>query len=165
VGELLILRGDVRESLDIIETTAKFLEDKERASGGAPTAFTARAYLSIGWRALMVGDFERSLVASERALAITPGLVSASRNRAHALMMLDRTEDARKGFRDTGSLSDPDDFKPPRQVLFDDIALLRKAGYEHPLMNVDSAEPTQQVAHRRCRGSFVSRSQIKACRG
>jgi tetratricopeptide (TPR) repeat protein len=148
VGELLILRGDsaegkmsVRESLYLIESTARFLEDKERASGGSPTFFTARAYLSIGWRALLVGEFEQSLTASERALAIMPGLVKASRNRAFALMMLDRTEDARQAYREISSLGDADDFKPSRQMLLDLIALLRKAGCEHPLMNEVSAQP------------------------
>jgi hypothetical protein len=99
-----------------------------------PAAATAGAYLSLSWAALFVRKFPEALAASERSLALKPGL-TAQTNRAHALMFLGRTADAKAIYLAHKGESLSQQGKTWEKVIDDDFSELRKAGLTHPLMD------------------------------
>ena len=108
---------------------------EETKSAGAPGAQTAHALSHLAWTALFVKDFSRALAAAERAHQLDPTNLMVEGNHAHALMFLNRTDEARALY-----LSHRDepicdcDKRPWRQAALDDFAEFRKAGLTHPLM-------------------------------
>ena len=70
-------------------------EKAERAATGRPGPRTATALLELSWYRLFAHDFRGSLAASERAIATQPDFLPAIMNRAHALMFLGRSWEAR----------------------------------------------------------------------
>ncbi len=70
-------------------------EKAERAAAGRPGAQTATALLELSWYRLFAHDFKGSLAAADRAIAAQPDLLPAIMNKAHALMFLGRSWEAR----------------------------------------------------------------------
>jgi tetratricopeptide (TPR) repeat protein len=121
------------ESLAIREKLVVMIEEEETRSAGTPGAGTANALVNAAWQALFTGDFGKALAASERAVALMPDDLSPETNRAHALLFLNRGDEAKalylayKG-RTTG------DNKAWEQIIALDFAEFRKAGLIHPMM-------------------------------
>jgi tetratricopeptide (TPR) repeat protein len=93
----------------------------------------------VSYRFLMARDFAKALELADLAIKRAPGLGWLYTNRAHALMFLGRTEEARalylgrKGEKTQGD-------KPWEVVIREDFVELRKAGLSDPLMDeVDAA--------------------------
>jgi hypothetical protein len=106
-------------------------EKAERAAMGRPAAQTATALQELSWYRLFAHDFKGSLAASDRAIAAQPDLLPAIMNRAHALMFLGRSWEARTLYaRYKGH-----DVKGQGQweaVVLDDFKEFEKRGLKNP---------------------------------
>jgi hypothetical protein len=71
--------------------------ERDRAYG---KAVTARAMCNMAFCALCADQPEKALAASGRALAIAPDYLLCHKNRAHALLFLGRTDEARSVYLD-----------------------------------------------------------------
>jgi hypothetical protein len=113
------------------ENEAKALVNdlKEKGTLGEDTA---HRLATIGWYGLFVREFSKSLDASESAIKLTPNDLVPQGNRAHALMLLGRTAEAKAIY--LAHKGEPLNGKTWEEVVADDFALLRKAGITHPLM-------------------------------
>jgi len=127
--------GRFGEALRLLEARATEKEADEVRAHGKASANTAHALGSVAWYALLAHEPARALAAAERALALDSSQVWIEGNRAHALMYLGRSDEARALFLlHKGKLVSADDDKPWRQVIGEDFAVLRKAGLAHPMM-------------------------------
>ena len=85
---------------------------------------------------LLVRAFDKSLTASDQAIAAAPDQIWIYANRAHALMFLGRTDEARVLYlAHRGEKLAPDESDLWEKAVLDDFAALRKAGLTDPLMN------------------------------
>ena len=118
---------DYVQAHDWSSKAATLIETEETKSAGAPGAKTALALAEVTW--------SRALAAAERAHELDPTNLMVEGNRAHALMFLDRTNEARALYlshRDEPLAAD--DKRTWRQAALDDFAGFRKVGLIHPLM-------------------------------
>jgi len=126
---------DYARALDWNSKAAVAIEAEESKSAGAPGAQTAVALADVTWSALFVKDFDGALAAAERGHRLDPHNLIVEGNHAHALMFLNRTDEARALY-----LSHRDepiaegDKRTWRQAVLDGFAQFRKAGLTHPLM-------------------------------
>jgi predicted Zn-dependent protease len=115
---------------------AKEIEAEEVKTNGKPGARAASELGTVSWNALFARRFPRALSAAERAHSLAPDKLWIETNRAHALMFLNRTEEARALYLSHRDKPIPEnDNKPWRQVIAEDFAEFRKAGLVHPMMN------------------------------
>jgi hypothetical protein len=106
-------------------------EKAERAAAGRPGAQTATALLELSWYRLFAHDFKGSLAASDRAIAAQPDLLPAVLNRAHALMFLGRSWEARALYaRNKGQ--DVKGYGQWEAVVQDDFKEFEKRGLKNP---------------------------------
>jgi len=108
--------------------------------------FGASRISFVAYRIIMSRDFSGGLKTAEQAIALAPEVAWLNLHRAHALMFLDRTDEARAlylQYRDAKNLFG-DVQKPTSWAQFVAIEFgeLRAAGLEHPLM----AEIEKQLA-------------------
>jgi hypothetical protein len=93
---------------------------------------TAELYGNFADAALKRGDFRNALDAAELSIVFGPELIWLRVNRAHALMFLGRTHDAREEYlAHTGKKLNQGQWE---KVIVDDFQSLRESGSEHPLM-------------------------------
>jgi WD40 repeat protein len=95
---------------------------------------TAEAYGKFADNALKAGnDFRVALEATELGLMFDPKQTWITMNKAHALMFLDRIQDARREYLAHRGTRVPG-YKLWEEAVVDDFSLLRERGREHPLM-------------------------------
>jgi tetratricopeptide (TPR) repeat protein len=125
--------GRYAEALVLQTQIVALVESEESKPTGRPGPATAEALAILAGQALLAGEPEKAITASERSLALRPGDLTAELNRAHALMYLDRGAEAltiyEKHKADLFS-----DNTPWTGMVADDFAEFRKAGHPHPLM-------------------------------
>jgi tetratricopeptide (TPR) repeat protein len=124
-----------RESLAIRESIAAGVEREETAAKGKPGPLTADQLGNVSWAALFARDFDKARLASRRAAELAPDLIWVKTNLAHALMFLNRTDEARTiyfEFRGKIALSNGRTWE---QAVIDDFEIFRKAGLVNPLMD------------------------------
>ena len=123
-----------RDAVAIRQEVATRVERDETAAKGGPGVATGEKLGSLAWTELFVRDFEKSLAASRRAADLAPDLIWIRVNLAHALMFLNRTDEARQvylEFRGKKTFKD----KIWEQSVLEDFSDLRKAGLTDPLMH------------------------------
>jgi hypothetical protein len=108
------------------------VEDLEMKKLGKPGKATATVLITEAWYALFVHEYSEALSASERALALLPQDLAAAINHAHALMFMDRTEEAKAAYLAHRGETIYD--KVWRKGTEEDFDKLRKAGITHPFM-------------------------------
>jgi hypothetical protein len=106
---------------------------QEMKEKGQQAGDTAAAFRKYAYYALFVRSFEDSLRAGDVAIKIEPNNLVTETNRAHALMFLNRTDEARKLYLAyNGRIVQGEVWGA---VIAEDFADLRKAGINHPFMN------------------------------
>jgi TPR repeat protein len=131
----LFAAGKFAEALKAEIPHAAQVEAEEIARDGKPGFQTARDLNRVAWFALFARDFALALSSAERAAALLPNDPGVEANRAHALMMLDRTAEARKLYlARRGRPAAPGSGKTWETVIAEDFRELRQAGITHPLM-------------------------------
>lgn len=94
----------------------------------------------MAWFGLFTRRFQESLDASDRSLTLIPSDLVPTTNRAHALMFLGRTEEARAIYR--AHVGEPLQGKKWENVIVEDFAKLRAAKLTNPLMaEIEAAFP------------------------
>ena len=82
--------------------------------------------------ALLTGSFDKALEFSDRAILLAPDLLVHKGNRAHALMFMGRTEEARRLYvAHKGQRLSELEYKTWEEAVSEDFALFRKAGLGH----------------------------------
>lgn len=110
-------------------TGAEALETKK---SGKPGPLTSGALNSVAWRALFVHEYAEALAAAERALQLDAKSLVAETNRAHALMLLGRTDEAKAIY--LAHMGQSLNGKSWEQVIRDDFDELWHGGVTDPLM-------------------------------
>jgi len=133
--------GHHDEALKLQEKFSVEIEKTETASAGKPGAKTADELLVVAWYAIFARDYAKALAASDRALSLNTDDLAIVTNRAHALMFLGRTDEARALYLvNKGKKVASMDNKAWEAVIADDFAEFRKAALTHPLMSeIESA--------------------------
>lgn len=134
------------EALPVAERFVRSTEQDEAADGPSRDG-TARALNGVAWIALMARQPKKALEAADRALALAPGKNWMALNRAHALLFLDQTEEARALYLkykgeiayDPGAGGSLGQKRSPQEkweiAAAWDFAQFREAGLDRPLMN------------------------------
>jgi esterase/lipase superfamily enzyme/Flp pilus assembly protein TadD len=86
--------GKYTEALALTRRIAAETEKAETASAGKPSAKTANALIGVAWYSLLAGDFKEALAVSDRAHALDPSNLAVETNRAHALLLSGRVQEA-----------------------------------------------------------------------
>ena len=128
--------GRYGEALRLQEALEAKAEGRETEREGKLGPETAGALVSVAWQALFARAFETVLAVAERARALLPANLLIETNRAHALMFLERREEARSLYlAHKGEALSPTDCRLWEQVIAGDFAEFRKAGLTHPMMD------------------------------
>jgi tetratricopeptide (TPR) repeat protein len=124
--------GKYAETFALQRRLVDDIEKAEMAADGRPAAKTAEALGSLAWFALLVCNFSEALIAADRAHALAPDLRWIVTNRAHALLFLDRIEEAQElylAYRATRIPENNNKFW--EDVIAEDFDALRVAGTNH----------------------------------
>jgi tetratricopeptide (TPR) repeat protein len=89
----------------------------------------------VAFYLLVARDFTAALAAADQAIAVKPDLVWLYTNRAHALMFLGRTDEARALYLKYRDDKNVQDGKSWPAAIVEDFAELRKQGLSDPLMD------------------------------
>lgn len=128
------VRAAYEKMLPVLEKGVALTEETETKNDGKPGKDTATQLNGVAWTAIFGRDFAKALSASERAHAINPDSLVIETNRAHALLFLDRGDEARAIYMThRGKKLDPSD-KLWEQVIAEDFAKFRTAGLDSSLM-------------------------------
>jgi TPR repeat protein len=128
-------QGRFAEALRLEEDWARSVEADETKKAGKAGPLTAQELGNVSWAALFAHDFQRALDAAERAHSLDPAKLRLETNDAHALMFLDRTEEARAlYFSHKDEPVSEGANKPWREVIAEDFVEFRKAGLVNSLM-------------------------------
>ena len=138
--------GRYADALGLEEGLARAIEADEIKSVGKPGPLTAGELGAVSWDALFAHEFPRALAAAERAHLLDPDHLWLETNHAHALMFLNRSDEARALYLShKDELVHDNDNKTWRQVIAEDFAELRKAGLVNPLMEEVEAALTAKT--------------------
>ena len=123
-----------RAALAITEKVAATIEETEISRTGASGMETASAKYGVARFALLARDFGKALAASNRARALAPEPLWPDSTRAHALMFLKRTSEARELYlahKGHGNWE---------KLIAEDYREMREAGLSNPMMaQIESA--------------------------
>ena len=127
--------GRHAEALQLRLASAAKVETEETIREGKPGKDTAQVLHGVAWLALFAREFTKALTDSERALALLPDHLGPETNRAHALMFLEREEEAKALYlANLGKRMSGQDSRLWEHVIVKDFAALRQAGLTHPMM-------------------------------
>jgi hypothetical protein len=127
---ILDLRSSIIESQR--EKFVAAIEADETKADGQPGKATATILGEIAWYELYAREPGKALAAAERALSIVPGVLWIETIRAHALMFLDRREEALALY--LAHKDKPIGNKSWQEAIAEDFEGLRNARLDHPLM-------------------------------
>jgi tetratricopeptide (TPR) repeat protein len=88
----------------------------------------------LAYTSVLARDFAKALEAADQAISLAPGKTWLYTNRAHALMFLRRTDEARALYLKYRGVPDVQGGKSWEPVVLEDFTELRKAGLSNPLM-------------------------------
>jgi hypothetical protein len=89
----------------------------------------------LAYRFLLARDFTSTLAAADQAISLAPEEIWLYTNRAHALMFVGRTDEARAVYLKYRGVKDVQAGRSWDTVILDDFADLRKNGLTNPLMD------------------------------
>jgi molecular chaperone GrpE len=121
------------EAARLQETIAAAVRRTETAAEGKPGIGTLDALLSLSWYQLFAGQYETVIATADQAAAISSDYISIDANRAHALMLLGSTEEARTIYNKHKGEETRNNKIWDNEVL-DDFDELEQANIKHPLM-------------------------------
>jgi tetratricopeptide (TPR) repeat protein/CHAT domain-containing protein len=123
--------GTYAEALAMQRTVVAGIEKADAGRAGAAREETAGELVALSWYALFARAPAEALRASERAGALMPGLL-ADTNRAHALLFLGRTREARRLYlAHKGKRMSPESDRTWEDAIAEDYVALRAAGIVH----------------------------------
>jgi uncharacterized protein YecT (DUF1311 family) len=123
--------GNYAEALRLSNAHVVETEAEEIKTNGNAGKNTASALANLSWEALFARDFKKAHDAAARSSNLDSNLVPET-NRAHALMLLGRTAEAKDIY--LAHKGETLNSKKWERVIAEDFALLRKAGITDPIM-------------------------------
>ncbi len=133
VGDVQVAQSDLagalksyRASLAIRERLASL--DYSNAQWQNDLDFVIGRIGGLGYYGLLARDFATALAAADQAISLAPEKIWLYTNRAHALMFLDRIDEARALYLKYRGQKNVQNGKSWEAVVLEDFAELRKAG-------------------------------------
>jgi dihydrodipicolinate synthase/N-acetylneuraminate lyase len=124
--------GKYAEALTAQRKLTASIEKAETADTGAPAKWSAESLGHLAWYALFARDYAEALAASKRAHALAPELLWIETNRAHALLLMRQTAQARAIYRaHKGKRVFEGYAKVWEDAIADDFEEMRGAGIVH----------------------------------
>jgi hypothetical protein len=130
-GRRLNLVHSYRDSLAIRERLAT--SDRSHASWQNNLQYSTDRVGSLAYRFVLARNFARAFEAADLAISVTPERIWLYANRAHAIMLLSRVDEARALYLHYRGQKNVLNGKPWETVVLEDFAEMRKAGFTHPL--------------------------------
>jgi hypothetical protein len=123
------------EALQLQQALAAKVEAEETKREGKPGEQTFRQLTLVAWYALFTKEFTKALTVANRSHSLFPDSVAIEPNRAHALMFMERGEEAKALYlAHKGKPLSKQDNRLWEHVIVEDFAEFRKAGLTHPIM-------------------------------
>jgi tetratricopeptide (TPR) repeat protein len=140
VGDVLKEQGDLagalksyRDSLTIMQRLVSI--DGSNTQWRGDLKFVIGRIGGLAYRLVLARDFTGALAAADQAISLAPDEIWLHANRAHALMFVNRTEEARAAYLKYRGVKDVQHGKSWDAVILEDFADLRKNGLTDPLMD------------------------------
>jgi len=122
------------EAASLQERISAAVRRTETAAEGKPGDGTLGALLSLSWYQLFTGQYNTVIATADQAAAISKDYISIDTNRAHALMLMGSTDEARVIYNKHRGKETQNKKTWDSEVL-DDFAELEQAKIKHPLMD------------------------------
>lgn len=136
IGDVVLRTGDAAAALKTYQESLAIFR-KLAAQDPGNTQAQDEFVNSLGitsYAALFVRNYQLALTLADEAIAHQPSSIWLYANRAHALMMLGRADEARDLYMKYHGQIAPEG-KTWDKAVVDDFIALRKAGVIHPLMD------------------------------
>jgi hypothetical protein len=130
LGAMILKIGQVRRPTEAELARADLsrrsaLVARTEQTGGTPSQLVS-ALGNRSWTYILLNRADEALADTDRALKINPSAAWVIGNRAEALLMKGRYDEALALFRSISTTSGPDQKKPMCEVILDDFAILRE---------------------------------------
>jgi len=153
VGRALRDQGKLAEALPFLRQSlagaqALAAEDETNAQYRDDLAYSIGGLSGLAYHYVLVNAYDDALKMADEAIALDPNQIWFHTNRAHALMMLGREDEARTLYLKYRGATDARPGSSWNELVITDFAEMRAAGIDHPLMReVESAlEQTHEPA-------------------
>jgi tetratricopeptide (TPR) repeat protein len=140
-GKLDDALASYRESLALMEKLTK--ADPENEGWKGDLQFSVSKVGGLAFNFELAGNFATALQVADEAIALAPDQIWLYTNKAHALMFLGRTDEARELYRKYRGTQLQKD-KPWEAAVLEDFAAFRKAQLSNPLMDEIEKEFSSQ---------------------
>jgi tetratricopeptide (TPR) repeat protein len=140
-GKLDDALASYRESLALMEKLTK--ADPENEGWKGDLQFSVSKVGGLAFNFELAGNFATALQVADEAIAHAPDQIWLYTNKAHALMFLGRTDEARELYRKYRGTQLQKD-KPWEAAVLEDFAAFRKAQLSNPLMDEIEKEFSSQ---------------------
>jgi WD40 repeat protein/tetratricopeptide (TPR) repeat protein len=138
IGDVLIQIDRLQEALVAFHDALnirKALVERDKARWQDDLQISIDRIAGLSYRFALAGNFAMTLQIADEAIALAPDQTWYYTNRAHALMFLDRVDEARAIYLRHRGDKKVQGEKSWETVVLEDFAELRKAGRSHPLMD------------------------------
>jgi tetratricopeptide (TPR) repeat protein len=140
VGNVLKAQGKLDEALEAYRDSLLIAErlaaaDRSNSEWQRDLQVSIAEIGGLAYNFVLARNFARALEAADQAIALTPDKIWLYTNRAHALMFLDRVDEARALYLEYRGEKKVEGEKSWETVVLEDFTELRKAGLMHPLMD------------------------------
>src|SRR5262249_50208873 len=140
VGDVLVEQGNLTEALQAYREELAIAQrlaaaDRSNAQWQNDLQVSIGKIGSMAYRLVLAHTFAAALEAADQSVSLAPDTTVLYTNRAHALMFLERIDEARVTYLSYRGRQNVQDDKSWVQVILEDFAELRKAGLTHPLMD------------------------------
>jgi tetratricopeptide (TPR) repeat protein len=139
VGDVLKTRGKLDEALGAYRDGLVMFKQLRYVGYSAPLwqSDLKNSIDTVGglaYSSLLASNFKAALEASDEAISMAPEKLWLYTNRAHALMFLNRTDEARAIYLQYRGTKNVQGDKEWETVVLEDFGKLRQVGLTHPLM-------------------------------
>jgi len=140
-GDVLMKQDKPDQALKSYRRDGLAIRERLAASDRSNTGWQNDFQYSIGrmgklaYRFILDRSFASALEASDLVISLAPDTILLRTKRAHALMLLDRVDEARALYLRYRGEKYAQDGRTWETVVLEDFAQLREAGVTHPLMD------------------------------
>jgi tetratricopeptide (TPR) repeat protein len=145
VGDVLMAQGNLTEALALFRNglaigAALVAKDASNAEWREDLRYTISRIGDLAYSLVLAGDFATALAAADQVIALASEQSWIDGNRAHALMLLSRVDEARALYLRYRGKQNVRDGKSWEALTLEGFAELGKAGFKHPLMDEIEAQ-------------------------
>jgi tetratricopeptide (TPR) repeat protein len=140
IGDVLVNQGKLDEALKSYQDSLAIAQrlavsDRSNTRWQNDLQYSTGRIGDLAYEFVLAQNFARALEASDLVISVAPDKIWLHTSRAHALMFLDRVDEARTLYLRYRGEKNVQDGKPWESLVVEDFAELRKAGLTHPLMD------------------------------